>query len=62
MRYLVLKGNTFWVDTFDRYVQDIVFKINAILEVLTALDKAGYNLPARIIELKNHQGLALKTS
>ena len=53
---------TIWVDTFDRDVLDIVVKSNAILEVLTALEKAGYNLPARIIELKNHQGLALKTS
>jgi small conductance mechanosensitive channel len=32
------------------------------LEVLTALEKGGYNLPARIIELKNHQGKSLKTS
>jgi small-conductance mechanosensitive channel len=53
---------TIWVDTFDRGILDVVVKSNAILEVLTALEKAGYNLPARIIELKNHQGKNLKTS
>ena len=53
---------TFWVDTFDLKILDVVVKSNVILEVLTGLEKAGYNLPARIIELKNHQGKSLKTS
>jgi small conductance mechanosensitive channel len=53
---------TFWVDTFDLKILDVVVKSNVILEVLTALEKGGYNLPARIIELKNHQGKSLKTS
>lgn len=53
---------TFWVDTLDRTVSDAVVKSEAILTVLTALEKAGYNLPAKIIELKNHQGKSLMTS
>ena len=53
---------TFWVDTFERSISDAVVKSKAILEVLTALEKAGFNMPARIVELKNHQGKALKTS
>jgi small-conductance mechanosensitive channel len=53
---------TFWVDTFDLKILDAVIKSNVILEVLTALEKAGFNLPAKILELKNHQGLSLKTS
>ena len=52
---------SFWVDTFDRSISDAVVKSKAILEVLTALEKAGFNMPARIIELKNHQGKALKS-
>lgn len=53
---------TFWVDTFERAISDAVVKSNAIIQVLTALEKTGYNMPARIIELKNHQGESLKTS
>lgn len=53
---------TFWVDTFERSISDAVVKSNAIIQVLTALEKAGYNMPAKIIELKNHQGKSLKTS
>ncbi|MBN3521219.1 mechanosensitive ion channel [Algoriphagus lutimaris] len=53
---------TFWVDTFERSISDAVVKSNAIIQVLTALEKAGYNLPAKIVELKNHQGKSLKTS
>lgn len=53
---------TFWIDTFERAISDAVVKSNAIIQVLTALEKAGYNMPARIIELKNHQGKSLKTS
>jgi small conductance mechanosensitive channel len=53
---------TFWVNTFERSISDAVVKSSAILQVLTALEKAGYNMPARIIELKNHQNKSLKTS
>ncbi|WP_296699475.1 mechanosensitive ion channel family protein [Algoriphagus sp.] len=53
---------TFWVDTFEREISDAVVKSNAIIEVLTALEKAGFNMPARIIELKNHQDKSLRTS
>lgn len=53
---------TFWVDTFERSISDAVVKSSAILMVLTALEKAGYNMPARIVELKNYQGKELKTS
>ncbi|WP_339754355.1 mechanosensitive ion channel family protein [Algoriphagus aquimarinus] len=53
---------TFWVDTFDRAISDAIVKSSAILMVLTALEKAGFNMPARIVELKNYQGKKLKTS
>lgn len=53
---------TFWVNTFERTISDAVVKSNAILMVLTALEKAGYNLPARVIELKNYRGKDFKTS
>lgn len=53
---------TFWVDTFARTISDAVVKSTAIIEVLTALEKAGFNMPARIVELKNYQGQSLKTS
>jgi small-conductance mechanosensitive channel len=51
---------TFWVDTYDREISDVQVKSNAILKVLTDLEKAGFNMPGDIIELKNHQGLPLK--
>lgn len=53
---------TFWVDTFDRNRSDMKTKTNAIIAVLDALDKEGFNLPARIIEIKNYQGNSLETS
>lgn len=53
---------TFWVNTFDRAISDAIVKSSAILMVLTALEKAGFNMPARIVELKNHQGKELKIS
>ena len=52
---------TFWVDTFERTISDAVVKSSAILAVLTALEKADFNMPARIVELKNYQGKELKT-
>jgi small-conductance mechanosensitive channel len=53
---------TFWVNTFDRSIPDADVKSAAILKVLVALEKAGFNLPARIVELKNYRGKGLKTS
>ena len=53
---------TFWVDTFERTISDAVVKSSAILAVLTALEKADFNMPARIVELKNYQGKGLLTS
>ncbi len=53
---------TYWVDTFDRGMSDLDVNSNAILEVLLALEGAGFNLPSKIVELKNHQGTPLKTS
>ncbi|REG83555.1 mechanosensitive ion channel family protein [Algoriphagus antarcticus] len=52
----------FWVDTLDNTIGDLDIKSTAILSVLTALEKAGFNLPAKIIELKTHKGDSLKTS
>ncbi|UZD21542.1 mechanosensitive ion channel family protein [Algoriphagus halophytocola] len=53
---------TFWVDTFERAISDAVVKSSAILTVLTAMEKAGFNMPARIVELKNYQSESLKTA
>ncbi|MEB2778869.1 mechanosensitive ion channel family protein [Algoriphagus sp. C2-6-M1] len=53
---------SFWVNTFEREISDAVVKSSAILMVLTALEKGGFNMPARILELKNYQGKELKTS
>ena len=53
---------TFWVNTFDRSIPDTDVKSAAILKVLVALEKAGYNLPARIVELKNYRGKGLTTA
>ena len=53
---------TFWVNTFDRSIPDTDVKSAAILKVLVALEKAGYNLPARIVELKNYRGNGLTTA
>ncbi|MGM0943947.1 MAG: mechanosensitive ion channel family protein [Bacteroidota bacterium] len=50
---------TFWVDTFNPTVSDLKVKSQVIIRVLQALEKAGYNLPSRILELKNHQNLPL---
>jgi small-conductance mechanosensitive channel len=52
----------FWVDSLDHTIADLDAKSAAILSVLTALEKAGFNLPAKIIELKTHKGDTLKTS
>lgn len=53
---------TFWVDTFDRKIGDMKVKTNAIIAVLEGLEKAGFNLPSKIVELKNYQGNSLETS
>ena|GEM_PF-3520769 len=52
----------FWVDSLDHTIADLDAKSATILSVLTALEKAGFNLPAKIIELKTHKGDTLKTS
>lgn len=52
----------YWVDTLDHSIPDADVKSAAILRVLIALEKAGYNMPAKIIELKTHKGEAFKTS
>ncbi len=53
----------YWVNTHNRQWPDLKVKSNAIIAVLTTLEKNGFNLPGNIIELKNHQdkGLQLKT-
>ncbi|MCL6261579.1 mechanosensitive ion channel family protein [Aquiflexum sp. TKW24L] len=45
----------FWVNTYDPVISDMKIKSNAILAVLTALEKEGYNLPGDIIEIKRHR-------
>lgn len=49
----------YWVNTHNRKYSDLKVRSNAILAVLTALEKAGVNLPGDIIELKNHQSNSL---
>jgi small conductance mechanosensitive channel len=46
----------FWVNTYDPVISDMKIKSNAILAVLTALEKEGFNLPGDIMEIKRHQG------
>ena len=53
---------TFWVDTFDRKIADLEVKSQAIIQVLTTLEKAGYNLPARVLEIKNYRDEPIKSS
>lgn len=52
---------TFWVDTFDRKINDMTIKTHVIFQVLEALEKAGFNLPSRVVELKNYRDKALKS-
>lgn len=52
----------FWVDTLDHTIADPDIQSAAILSVLTSLEKAGFNLPGKIVELKTHKGDILKTS
>jgi small-conductance mechanosensitive channel len=52
----------FWVNTFDRKVSDLEVRTNAIISVLTALEKAGFNMPAQVLEIKNFQNKEFKTS
>jgi hypothetical protein len=50
------------VDTLDDGPGDMEIKTNLIIEVLNALNQAGFNLPGNIMELKNYQNNPLKTS
>jgi len=52
----------FWVDTFDRKISDTQVKTNAIIAVLEALEKSGFNMPAKVLEIKNFQDKEFKTS
>ena len=52
---------TFWVDTFDQRISDMTTKTESIIKVLEELEKAGFNLPSRVIELKNYRDEALKS-
>ena len=52
---------TFWINTFEPRIPDMDVKSAAILKVLVALEKAGFNLPARIVELKNYRGKEQRT-
>lgn len=52
----------FWVNTFDRKISDMEVKTDAILTVLTALEKAGFNMPAQVLEIKNFQNKEFRTS
>ncbi|WP_297336399.1 mechanosensitive ion channel family protein [Algoriphagus sp.] len=45
----------FWVDTFNREIPDLEVKSEVIIGVLERLSAEGFNLPSKIIELKNYQ-------
>lgn len=53
---------TFWVDTLDDALGDMDIRTQVIIHTLQALEREGFNLPSKIIELKNHQDHPLKTS
>ena len=44
---------TFWVDTLAKGPGDMEVKTQVIIQTLKALDREGFKLPSRIIELKN---------
>jgi len=51
----------YWMDTFDKSVSGIAVRTQAIDEVLSNLNKAGFYMPGDIIELKNYKSEDLKT-
>jgi len=51
----------YWLDTFDQKISGVKVRNQAIDTVITALDRAGFNLPGDIIELKNYKGESLRT-
>jgi small-conductance mechanosensitive channel len=53
---------TFWVNTFDRKISDLEVRTDAIITVLTALEKAGFNMPAQVLEIKNFQNKEFRTT
>lgn len=52
----------YWLDTFDKGVSGTAVKTQAINEVLTNLDQAGFYMPSDIMELKNYNEQELKTA
>lgn len=50
----------YWLDTFDKSVNGIKVKNEAIEQVLLALDQDGFNMPSDIIEIKNYKGEPLR--
>ncbi|MEM1124741.1 MAG: mechanosensitive ion channel family protein [Bacteroidota bacterium] len=51
----------YWLDTFDKSVSSLKVKTQAIDEVLTALNDAGFYIPGDVIEMKNFKGKDLTT-
>ncbi|MEM6318275.1 MAG: mechanosensitive ion channel family protein [Bacteroidota bacterium] len=51
----------YWIDTFDKSVSSLKVKTQAIDEVLTALNNAGFYLPGDVIEMKNFKDKELTT-
>ncbi|MBK8502601.1 MAG: mechanosensitive ion channel family protein [Saprospiraceae bacterium] len=49
----------YWLDTFDKSINAGTVKINAVRNILNALDQAGFYLPGDIIELKSKPGSSL---
>ncbi|MFC3416481.1 mechanosensitive ion channel family protein [Algoriphagus hitonicola] len=45
----------FWVDTFDPRIPDAAVKSEVIIRILERLAKEGFNLPSKIVELKNYR-------
>ncbi|GJM30118.1 MAG: hypothetical protein DHS20C17_27530 [Cyclobacteriaceae bacterium] len=51
----------YWLDTFDKSVQGLKVKTEAIQRTLKALDQAKVYMPADIVEMKNYREDVFKT-
>ena len=51
----------YWLNTFDKSINGVNLKIEAITKVLTRLEKEGFYMPGDIVELKNYQAEILIT-
>lgn len=50
----------YWLDTFDTKISGVAVKTQAVNQVLTVLNEAGFYLPGNVLELKNYNQDDLK--